>query len=73
MNRNSIGDGRIIFPDNPELKQQDRFNVPPVPICKSSTYCNDVVNYPSNIVEAALARNKELLNLVGSDIVCDIH
>ncbi|CAK9802358.1 Protein spaetzle [Anthophora quadrimaculata] len=55
-------DGKIVFPDEKR----------PVPACKGSTFCENVDNYPEDIVTKAIQRNESLKYLAGVDVVSDI-
>ncbi|XP_058792972.1 protein spaetzle isoform X2 [Phymastichus coffea] len=66
----SRSDGKIIFPtEKPEISM--RQYTPHKPLCNHSTFCEDVPNYPNNIIDVELRMNKDLKLLSVSDSVPD--
>ncbi|EZA51456.1 Protein spaetzle [Ooceraea biroi] len=60
-------DDNIIFPTD------RRFVPSPTSVCENSTYCEEVSNYPRQLVNAAIARNASLRFLGSIDPLSDIE
>ncbi|XP_011505471.1 PREDICTED: protein spaetzle isoform X2 [Ceratosolen solmsi marchali] len=65
-------DGKIIFPSDDTDNQPQRYVPEPSPICENSTFCENILNYPNDLVETALRMNKNLKFLPGVDLVPDV-
>ncbi|XP_012230318.1 uncharacterized protein spz [Linepithema humile] len=66
--RASDADGKIIFPTDTTVSMP-RF----APMCYNSTFCENVANYPRNLVNAAIARNHSFRFLESIDQMPDIE
>jgi len=66
LHRNS--DESIIFPDG---RISSRTSVQPASACRKSTFCENVADYPRQLVNAAIARNASLRFLESIDPVRD--
>ncbi|KAJ8670680.1 hypothetical protein QAD02_001939 [Eretmocerus hayati] len=66
-------DGKIVFPaDDLDDDIRQQFIPTLETSCKNSTFCEDIPNYPSDLVKTALRMNKNLESLSGVDLVPDV-
>lgn len=64
---NNAESDNIVFPDT-NIKSM-RMTTAPVPSCQKQTYCEDVPNYPSNLVKEIVSKNPHLKNYKTVDML----
>ncbi|XP_050595574.1 protein spaetzle-like [Bombus affinis] len=65
---NTAKNGNIAFPDDHAASIQPRVGSV-IPSCKGQSYCEDVPNYPTNLVKDIIARNPHLVNYTSVDMI----
>lgn len=63
-----LENGNIAFLDDHTAPIQPRVGSV-IPSCKGQSYCEDVPNYPTNLVKDIIARNPHLVNYTSVDMV----
>ncbi|XP_014485944.1 PREDICTED: protein spaetzle-like isoform X2 [Dinoponera quadriceps] len=61
--------GKIVFPSNDDSLPSRRQNVGTPPVCEDSTFCENVSQYPTQLVDLALQQNSSLKFLMNVDVV----
>ncbi|XP_048263905.1 protein spaetzle isoform X2 [Bombus terrestris] len=65
---NTAKNGNIAFLDDHAASIQPRVGSV-IPSCKGQSYCEDVPNYPTNLVKDIIARNPHLVNYSSVDMI----
>lgn len=60
---------KFLFPDSARLRAPE---VGPVPKCKGLTFCEEVPDYPTDVINDAIMKNKALQNYENVDVIDSI-